>query len=279
FLKRRLLTQAQLKAAMDYQISVGGRLADVILKLGLVREEALRSFLDRLATGEDFVLTDDEGTFEAAAETLPPIDVDKLRVHRKLLEKVPREIIDRYGILFFFPPPKTRAILMSSEREIPPQGVDKLASLLGVEIRVIELESDWQAYFRSELDPGRPREKRPDSAPKGGKSRASSSNEPDERTLADLVSEVQAVREKERGGAGANGHRGAPNPGDLSRIAPGVTGQLDPIGEIVAGVDERDLVRAVLALLVKKNLVAIEEVAVEVEIARVKSRKHSGILG
>ena len=35
-LKKKLVTEVQLKAAIDYQESVGGRLLDVMVKLGLV---------------------------------------------------------------------------------------------------------------------------------------------------------------------------------------------------------------------------------------------------
>lgn len=280
FLERGLLSKAQIKAALDYQLSVGGRLSEVVLKLGLVRDDVLHSFLERLSAGEDFVLERDAETVEASpSERVPQIDFQKLRVHRKLLEKVPKEIVDKYGILFFFPPSKTRAILMSTDREVGVAGVAKLADLLGVEIRVIHLDPDVHARLREQLGP---RENRRHREPEEAQSSSAHGASPqlealNESSLGSLVAQVQEARGKEAN----NGPGRDLSLRGLERSHAGGNGDphaVDVLGEVVAGADERDLVRAVLSLLVKKQVVALDEVEVEIEIARVKSRRHSGLL-
>ena len=190
FVNRKLLSPGQLKAALDYQSSVGGKVCAVISKLGLVKEEALRDFLRRLASGEDFIVGE-----EPAKKPPPPpeFDVAKLRVHKKLIEKVPSELVEKFGILFFFPPPGSRTILMSSAPRIAPEGIDKLHSLLGVEIQFIDLFDDERAKI---LDGEKPSSRMLGGAPGGPSPRRADpedSRTTQDSTLQALVSNVQGT--------------------------------------------------------------------------------------
>lgn len=114
----------------------------MLLKLGLVKAEAIRSFMRSLEGGvPQSIVSEDKKPIPC------PVPAPKLRAHKKLLEKVPADLVERYGILFFFPPPGTRAILMYSQTPIGPQGVKKLQDLLCVEICPIELAPEDVAPF------------------------------------------------------------------------------------------------------------------------------------
>ena len=142
-LKGRVLNEVQLKAAIDYQESIGGRLRDVLAKLELVREQKLREFLAGLESEHD---TSHAAVREEKLKPTPDI-LAGLRLHRKLLEKVPEDVRRRFGILLFFPPPGTRAILFSGRPEPPPEDLERLRGILGIELQPIELSSDERRPF------------------------------------------------------------------------------------------------------------------------------------
>lgn len=295
-LRRKLVDAGRLKAALDYQASVGGQLTDVLLKLGLVRKQDLDMFLRRLAAGEDFTWTD-------ADEKVPvplPVGVEKLRLHGKLIEKVPAELVERYGILFFFPPPGTRAILLSSDPAISPRGVKKLQELLCVEIcPVVMTPEDRDRFLPEERrgqhgapsrssstaaceGAGRPSEVA--SAPTSSPDTSGATSSPGatgEATSADGVSpdaasevgspsdgpsedaaEVSACEgpREETTQKSADAGRAAESP-DL--VAKETTAALDHLCDD-AGLGFLALVQ----LLVKKGLVRVDELEVEVELLR-----------
>ncbi|MGH9360332.1 MAG: hypothetical protein ACRD2T_00335, partial [Thermoanaerobaculia bacterium] len=63
--RSRLITEIQLKTAFDYQRSLGGTLADVVVKLGFVRPPALTKFLS------DAQLSTATAADEAPSDTTP----------------------------------------------------------------------------------------------------------------------------------------------------------------------------------------------------------------
>ena len=90
-LRRKVVSEAQLKAALDFQKAVGGSVIDVLFKLGLVR-----------STDVEAVLKDPDGPAEEpdsdtkeSNQVLDPeeIDVGELKLHHRLLDKVPREYL------------------------------------------------------------------------------------------------------------------------------------------------------------------------------------------
>jgi len=141
-LKRKLVNESQLKAAIDYQESLGGRLLDILLKLGLVLNEAIDAFVRQLLRDED---SGDHGSGEGLH-----VDRDKLKVHKKLLEKVPDEVVKENDLLLFFPPPGTRAILVSANSEVSPELQKTLQNKLGIELYPIDIEEDIRARFLPE---------------------------------------------------------------------------------------------------------------------------------
>jgi hypothetical protein len=167
--KRKHLSEGQLKAAMDYKESVGGDLLDVLQKLGLVRPSAIEEFLAK-SPGSEKV-----GGDNSPAAKEPPIDVSKLKLHRKLLEKVPPELVEKHGMVFFFPPPGTRAILLSTADDAPDGLVNAMRELLGVEIRAIVLKPQERAALLGL--PAAPAAPAP-GAPTAGAPSGASSSEP-----------------------------------------------------------------------------------------------------
>ena len=64
-LQRKVLTEGQLKAALDYQRSLGGQLQDILVKLDLVRASQIEECLEKL---------DDLGSVEEAGESRNVLD-------------------------------------------------------------------------------------------------------------------------------------------------------------------------------------------------------------
>lgn len=81
-LKNRLLTDAQLKTVLEYRDSLGGRVQDVVLKLGFVEEDDLSRFLAR-------------------REHVPSIDLARMPLDRDLMARIPRKVIVEHQALPF----------------------------------------------------------------------------------------------------------------------------------------------------------------------------------
>jgi hypothetical protein len=144
--KKKLVTEGQLKAAIDFQESVGGELLDILAKLGLARREAIDEFVEKLTHGSDYEST-------VVKSPISVSDVSKLTVHRKLLEKVPEQIARRYGVLLFFPPRGTRAILISTNPEAPDEVIQQLQSVLGIDLQPLDLSPEDREGFLPSAPP------------------------------------------------------------------------------------------------------------------------------
>ncbi len=212
-LKRKLVNESQLKAAIDYQESVGGRLVDILLKLGLVQQQPMDDFLRALESGEDA---------ESSASEELVIDVENLIVHRKLVEKVPSDVVAANELLLFFPPKGTRAILMSAKKDADERLPSTLAKRLGVDIHPVELDDTVRARYL-------------DGAAKVKPKRAA---------------EPQAPADDEQKPAGYEGRR-RPHPEGEKPVLE-ATGSLE----------------ALVELLVKKQLITHDELAVEIELVK-----------
>jgi len=75
-----LLNQEQLKMAMDFQKSVGGKLGAIIVKLGFI---------------EDLTLTN----FIARQQGIPVVNLDELVIPENLFKKIPRKLIDKHHVV------------------------------------------------------------------------------------------------------------------------------------------------------------------------------------
>lgn len=136
-LRRKVLSDGQLKAAMDYQRSLGGQLSDIIVKLGLARaaqiEEALKN-----------PTADCSRDTCSADNALDPSGVkpSDLKVHRKLLEKIPSDLQEKYLLVPLFPQQSgdSRRIVMGHVHPVPPEVIAKIKSHLGVDLYTLVLE-------------------------------------------------------------------------------------------------------------------------------------------
>ena len=79
-LEARLLTQEQLKMAIDFQKAVGGKLGAIIVKLGFIEDSTLIHFI-------------------AKQQGLKVVKLDELVLPEILVKRVPKKLIERHYIL------------------------------------------------------------------------------------------------------------------------------------------------------------------------------------
>lgn len=154
-LRKRYIAEGQLRAALDYQKSLGGRLLDILIKLDLVRLAQLEVFLNKVAAGEE------PPECEDGIPSLDPSAVacTDLKVHRRLLDKVPAELVARYLLVVFFPLPggDSRRIILGHGQPVPAEVCDRLRSTLGVNLATLALERHEALHFldkAGKLPPG-----------------------------------------------------------------------------------------------------------------------------
>ncbi len=136
-LRRKVISDGQLKAAMDYQRSLGGQLSEIIVKLGLARAAQIEEALINPAA-------DSSRDTCSAGNALDPSGVkpSDLKVHRKLLEKIPPDLQEKYLLVPFFPQQNgdSRRIVMGHGHPVPPEVISKIKSHLGVDLYTLVLE-------------------------------------------------------------------------------------------------------------------------------------------
>lgn len=139
-IRRRLITDGQLKAAMDYQRSLGGKLLEVLVKLDLVRPSQLDEFLSKISS-------EDEGSessepFEPGKVDPSTVNVPELKVHRRLLEKLPQDLVEKHLLIVFFPVPHgdSRKIVLGHGKAITPEVREKIRSIIGIDLSTLELD-------------------------------------------------------------------------------------------------------------------------------------------
>jgi len=137
-LRRKVITDSQLKAALDYQRSLGGKIIDILIKLDLVRTTQLEEFLKREESPDGRAPGDPSDLF------LDPsaVTISKLKVHKRLLDKVPSDVVDKYLLLLFFPLPSgnSRRIILGHGRDCPPEVVKQIRRVIGVDLCALKLE-------------------------------------------------------------------------------------------------------------------------------------------
>jgi len=75
-----LLTPEQLKMAVDFQKSVGGKLGAIIVKLGFIEDQTLTNFIAR-------------------QQGIPVVNLDELVVPENLFKKIPKKLIDKHHVV------------------------------------------------------------------------------------------------------------------------------------------------------------------------------------
>jgi type IV pilus assembly protein PilB len=79
-LESNLLTSEQLKMAVDFQKSVGGKLGAIIVKLGFIEDQTLTNFIAR-------------------QQGIPVVNLDELIIPETLFKRVPRKLIEKHHIV------------------------------------------------------------------------------------------------------------------------------------------------------------------------------------
>jgi hypothetical protein len=145
--QRKIINDAQLKTALDYQKSLGGKVGDVLCKLGLVRQKQIEDLLKNPGAAAGAQQCNPRET----DEILNPDDVDpgELKVHHRLLAKLPRELVEPNLISLFFPVSKlcSRKLIVGHGKEVPREVFEKIQSLLGVEVCTVHLSEEVARRF------------------------------------------------------------------------------------------------------------------------------------
>ncbi len=107
-LKEGLLTEAQMKTALEYQRSLGGKLQEIIGKLGFVDDRRLNSFIAR-------------------REHMHTIDVRDRTIDADLMRRIPREVIQRHEVIPFRQ--SDHAILLAMSEPMDYEAVEEMQFL------------------------------------------------------------------------------------------------------------------------------------------------------
>lgn len=268
-LHKRVLTEGQLKAALDYQRSRGGRLFDVLVKLELIREQSLDELLQRIAREGE--AADAE---EADDSVLSPdaVDVADLKVHKRLLDKVPEELVKEYLLVLFFPSGNLslRRIILGHGRMVPSDLPGKIRSILGVDLYSLRLEKEEAISFlqnsgRAELVADV--ESAAHTEERKGAKKEKQKAAPESDPLAALEAEVEQEVEDRR----SRGRRGEPEAEEerrrepRSRPQPSEGVRSRAVGSVLETSGGEVILRALVSLLVKKGLISREEFEAELE--------------
>ena len=97
--------------------------------------------------GED-IATAAEGNTIVAVDA-KKMDVDALKLHHRLIDKIPMEIIERCVLTVFFPAPSldSRKLIVGHGRDLPEGLAETISSTLGVELYTLDLGEATGASF------------------------------------------------------------------------------------------------------------------------------------
>jgi type IV pilus assembly protein PilB len=76
----KMLTEEQLKMAMDFQTSVGGKLGAIVVKLGFIEDHTLTAFIAR-------------------QQGMPVVNLDEIVLPENLVKKLPKKLIEHHHVL------------------------------------------------------------------------------------------------------------------------------------------------------------------------------------
>ena len=76
----KLLSEEQLKMAMDFQASVGGKLGAIVVKLGFIEDHTLTAFIAR-------------------QQGMPVVNLDEIVLPENLVKKLPKKLIEHHHVL------------------------------------------------------------------------------------------------------------------------------------------------------------------------------------
>lgn len=107
-LREGLISEAQLKTALEYQRALGGRLHEIIGKLGFVEEKPLNDFVAR-------------------SQHMHTIDVSGRVIDEELLRRIPREVIERHEVIPFRQ--SDESILLAMSEAMDYQAIEEIQFL------------------------------------------------------------------------------------------------------------------------------------------------------
>jgi type IV pilus assembly protein PilB len=79
-IRENLITESQLKTALDFQKSLGGGLKEILIKLGFVKDSVLSSLI-------------------AEQQHMHTIDISDKEVDAELMEQIPKNILERHQVV------------------------------------------------------------------------------------------------------------------------------------------------------------------------------------
>jgi hypothetical protein len=246
-LHRRMITESQLKACLDYQRSVGGRFSDVLLRMNILRASQLEELMQHLDSDEA-----EHGPSAVDDNVLDPasIKLSDLKVHRRLLDKLPKDLVEEYQLALFFPVPgaNSRMIILGHGREIHPEIREKVKSIVGVEICSLALSGSMVRRF----SPGKAQRQEPVS---GENRKATALQPPSSDPCLDTKIDATVL------------------PASPAHEAPAAF-EAPPAPEATCHtcLENEILLNACLNLLSKKGLVTRAELEVELELCKVRKQ-------
>lgn len=301
-LRSKVLSEAQLKAVYDYQRSVGGSVIDILVKLNMMSRRDLDATLQAAMRGED-VATALSGRTNLAIDA-SKLEMEGLKLHYRLIDKIPPEIIEQFLLVVFFPVRglDSRKLIVGHGRELPEEVLNRVRSILGVDLYTLPLAETVAADFvvkylerskRSISDQLRSlatkRREESAEAPPRPESPAERAEHPADRSPSDADGPAVNVLEEED--SSEESARESPQLED-SRSDTRDTGEFDPAyddrstqdstrgvsrlmnspepskdSDSVFGVSNLEWT-ALLNLLVKKRVLTREEVRVEIELLK-----------
>ena len=250
----KVITEGQLKAALDYQKSVGGQVLDILYKLGLVRSPNFHDLISDVKTAKE----------DSSIEVLDPesVDFDSLKLHHRLMDKLPEALIEEFLINLYFPLAQTgsRRIICGHAKEMSQEMLEKLKRTLGVDLCSLTLESSFARnglddYIERKTGTRPVRTQSRESAGPGAAAKDKPEPQPTTSGKEDSKSGEDSAEVTKR-----TVHEGTP----------GVIAAPRPTASPDTAVDAGDhiLLECLVALLKKKGVISAEELNVEVQLRR-----------
>ena len=145
-----MLSDAQVKAVFDYQRSLGGSLIDILVKLGMMTKSRLDAVLATAQRGGDVAAA--AGTRKDYSLKQGELSHDELKIHHRILDKIPPELTESFLLVVFFPARKldSRRLIIGHGEALPDDVRDRVRSTLGVEIYTLRLQVGAAGRFLAE---------------------------------------------------------------------------------------------------------------------------------
>ena len=146
-LQSNILTEGQLKAVYDYQRSLGGSVADILVKLNMVSRSDLEAMVRAALEGTD-VATVFAGKTNLAIDG-SKLDFEGLKLHHRLIDKLPPEFVEKFFVVIFFPFSglDSRKLIVGHGRELEDAIGERIRAFLGVDLYTLKLDEALAAEY------------------------------------------------------------------------------------------------------------------------------------